>query len=673
MKLKTAHVTDFRCVEDSGEFKLDQVTCLVGKNESGKTTLLQALYRLNPVVAEKAVFNRDEDYPRRHLSDYDERHTSGTADAIVTKWELDDDDRGALRELLGPTADNMRVVTVYKGYMPNGHLRIGPDVTIDEAAVVQHILSRSELFDEERAPFAAETNIDALRAAVAKAGQPSPRHASLTTVLARFPAPPAANSPQPSPATQVPSGEWRSATQAAIKLIAERMPKFVYFSQYHKMAGRIPLGNLRERVQAKQTIAEHEQTFLDFCALANATLDELATIAQFEKLVARFEGASNKITNQIFKYWSQNKKLRVMFTRNAALAQDTPPFNTGEIFNVRIWNDLHQSSVPFDERSAGFVWFFSFLVYFSQIKKTHGQRLIILLDEPGLTLHARAQGDLLRYIDEQLAPHHQVVYTTHSPFMIPADLMRARTVEDVWHEQDDDITVEGTKVGDDVLSTDRDTVFPLQGALGYEITQTLFVGKNTLAVEGPSDILYMQAFSEALRLAGRPHLDRRWTMCPVGGADKIAAFVSLFGGNKLNIAVVIDFASGQKRKVEDLRRNELLRGGRVLTAEAYAGQPEADIEDVIGAANYVSLVNACYNLTGAQAVQVPVSGATVRIVKHVEDHFRTLPTSAPEFDHFAPSRYLIEHSTSVLPDLPGALERYERLFADLNVLLPKAI
>ncbi|MFP3449507.1 hypothetical protein SB765_31760, partial [Pseudomonas sp. SIMBA_067] len=62
--------------------------------------------------------------------------------------------------------------------------------------------------------------------------------------------------------------------------------------------------------------------------------------------------------------------------------------------------------------------------------------------------------------------------------------------------------VEGTKVRDDVLLVDKDTLFPLQGALGYEITQSLFVGKNTLLVEGPSDILYLQAPSMAVQQRG---------------------------------------------------------------------------------------------------------------------------------------------------------------------------
>src|SRR5882762_4200515 len=102
----------------------------------------------------------------------------------------------------------------------------------------------------------------------------------------------------------------------------------------------------------------------------------------------------------------------------------------------------------------------------------------VKLDEPGLSLHARAQADLLRYINEQLRPYYQVIYTTHSPFMIDADeLLSARTVEDVVKKEKqkgEEIEILlGTKVSTDVLSTDPDTVSPLHRVLDYEITQTL--------------------------------------------------------------------------------------------------------------------------------------------------------------------------------------------------------
>ena len=132
-------------------------------------------------------------------------------------------------------------------------------------------------------------------------------------------------------------------------------------------------------------------------------------------------------------------------------------------------NQKHNVTVPFDERSRGFVWFFSFLAYFSEIEQESSRPLILLLDEPGLSLHAKAQADLLRFLDERLAPEHQVLFTTHSPFMVdPQRMHRVRTVED----REDG----GTTVSADVLKADSDTVFPLMAAMGVDLTQTLWVG-----------------------------------------------------------------------------------------------------------------------------------------------------------------------------------------------------
>ncbi len=130
---------------------------------------------------------------------------------------------------------------------------------------------------------------------------------------------------------------------------------------------------------------------------------------------------SNQISKEIFTYWTQNKHLDFSLRFDQARPADAAPFNSGYIFRARIDNRRHKTDTNFDERSSGFVWFFSFLVWFSQLKKQYGKKLIILLDEPGLTLHARAQHDLLRYIRERLQPNYQVLYTTHSPFMVDPD------------------------------------------------------------------------------------------------------------------------------------------------------------------------------------------------------------------------------------------------------------
>jgi hypothetical protein len=420
----------------------------------------------------------------------------------------------------------------------------------------------------------------------------------------------------------------------------------------------------------KGTLDRNDQVFIAFLGLVGTTLEDMAKLDKFEPMIAKLESVSNRISREIFTYWTQNRNLKVQFRLDAGRSGDPAPFNSGNILRTRIENTIHEASVSFDDRSTGFVWFFSFLVLFSQFKKTHGDNVILLLDEPGTSLHAKAQDDLLRYFKEKLIPHHQVIYTTHSPFMVPSDnLLAARTVEDVVRRDSQGNVVEvlGTKVSDDALSVDRETLFPLQGALGYEITQTLFIGKNSLLVEGPSDLLYLKAYSNELVRQGRKGLSKAWTLTPVGGVDKVSAFMSLLYGNKLNVAVLTDFAKGQKKKIEDLKKLKLLNEAQILTANAYTGTTEADIEDLIGRKGYIALVTEAYKVS---TLSVADAGGE-RVVKDVEDAFRILPPATPEFDHFFPSSFLIENP-AILQTLPGtseALDRFEKLFRDLNALL----
>src|SRR5207253_4434921 len=143
------------------------------------------------------------------------------------------------------------------------------------------------------------------------------------------------------------------------------------------------------------------------------SLEEINRATTYEGLNARCEAASNRITQQLLEYWTQNPTLEIEVRVTKAELNDPPPFNQGVIARARVRNNLHKLTLPFSERSAGFIWFFSFLVKFAQVQKTAGN-LILLLDEPGLTLHGKAQADLLRYFAEKLASEHQVVYTTHS-------------------------------------------------------------------------------------------------------------------------------------------------------------------------------------------------------------------------------------------------------------------
>ena len=116
MRLIKAHVTNFRSVEDSGEFSIDPVTCLVGKNEAGKTAVLLALAALNPHPSTPMRLNKERDYPRRFLTEYGHRHKDKEAEVVQTTWELEEDELEEVALEFGSDALQSKLVTVSRRY-----------------------------------------------------------------------------------------------------------------------------------------------------------------------------------------------------------------------------------------------------------------------------------------------------------------------------------------------------------------------------------------------------------------------------------------------------------------------------------------------------------------------------------------------------------------------------
>ncbi len=654
MKLMTVHVTNFRSAENSEEFDVDQVTCLVGKNEAGKSAILLAMAALNPHEATPAVLDKERDYPRRSLIQYDEKHADDDAIAITTTWALAEDEIEMIVSTVGDNVLTSSSITVSRRYnhpvevtVPLNllsaleFLYLKFDLTISERSALEHVKTTSQLIE-----------------VLPKLPSPTDKHRQLQEYLAK----------------------QGSATAQVKKLISKMLPKFMYFSSYDRMNGAIQLEQTNTLIaNGEIDNDEHRgaRLFVEFLDYAGVSIDEIAQVATYETFNAKLQAASNNITDQILEYWTQNPDLNVVVRIEQARPGDLKPLNTGTIARARIDNHLHRVDTPFSERSAGFVWFFSFLVKFAQVKDDSSP-VVLLLDEPGLSLHGKAQADLLRFFKEKLAPHHQIVYSTHSPFMVPADdLASVRIVQDKVELRGSRRLPLGTKVREDVLTRDPDTLFPLQGALGYEISQSLFVGKNTLLLEGPSDILYIQALSNALCGQGRTGLDPRWTMCPAGSIDKIQPFVALFAGNALHVAVLSDQAVGDKRKVENLKRSAVLKAGHFFTISEFLDRAEADIEDIFEPDVFVTILNGCYALADADRLSVEklksTAGSTERLVKQAELAFRMMPETIPLFDHFTPAAWLIRNPKLLerkSASIARTLDRAEKIFQTYNDLLP---
>jgi len=521
MRLTRARVTNYRSIDDSGWVSLDNVTCMVGKNESGKTAFLQALRRINPVSGANGAFDL-RDFPRKGYVRYKRRHEEEPATVVRAEFTLSEEEILDIESEFGKGVLRSDLVTASKNYKNQRAW----ELDIDETAVVQHVIDSVDLpLEVKQFVGQADTWEDLQNSLQSLEVKPPAVQKLLTDLPERF--------------------QTDIRQQIILQKLEQFLPTFVYFDNYSAMHGRISIENIKERELDGDDIDDADRTFLALLSLVGADLDDLETQTNYEYLKAELESASIGISDEIFQFWKQNTQLRVEFDLSQANPTDPPPLNKGTILHVRIWNDRHRVSVPFDERSKGFVWFFSFLVYFSQLEEEQKGDMVMLLDEPGLNLHALAQYDFLRFIDERLAPKHQVVYTTHSPFMINLDhLNRVRTVEDM-----DDL---GTVVGENILKNNRETVFPLEMALGYQMAQTLFLAPHCLLVNSASDLIYLQVFGEICANQGRFKLDPRWVVIPVGNAENLPSFVSLLGDSYLSVAVLMEVTPTHKQHIENI-------------------------------------------------------------------------------------------------------------------------
>ena len=233
----------------------------------------------------------------------------------------------------------------------------------------------------------------------------------------------------------------------------------MYFGDYDLLPSKTNLTELAQRVaeaaaDPKLLTSEHRGV-LALLRMADLDIADFATPGGYEPLRAKIEGVSISLTDQIMEFWKQNEDLEVVVDIQTD-SIDMAPYNNGPNLYLRIANRRHRGvTTPFRQRSRGFIWFFSFLVWFDNVQhqllesNQPNRPLILLLDEPGLSLHALAQQDFLRYI-ENLAKRHQVLYTTHSPFMVD-QFSRVRLVEDRR-----DI---GTVITDTVVGADKRTLF----------------------------------------------------------------------------------------------------------------------------------------------------------------------------------------------------------------------
>ena len=591
MKLVNIRIKNYKIISETEPVMVDpHVTALVGKNESGKTAILKALWKTNNVA--NATFDKLYDYPRDRYS----RDRKATQEVTVLDFELSsveaDDLLAQVPQLTGTEPIRITYTTFYKGedqicretqvyglggaatsaaaiaviedlatVIPEQSSEDYEDLRMSYGTALEQIIESAPLWEQSTidalgrvdAEMKTWLNTDASRAEVA-----IPERERLSEIITR------ARQGDP----------WDTA-----RAWAERsLPNFIYFDNYGQLETRIHLptylrsmDDLNPRTRTQTALFRWSrldpQEILDLGLPRQEGETDEQVHRRLEKRRALLDSASFALTGDWIKWWTE-KRHKLHFDAD------------GEDLVLKISDQHNEFPIPFEERSHGFQWFFSFcLVLLAESWQTN-KGAILLLDEPGLHLHPALQKRLIDLF-ERISGDNQLIYSTHLPFLVDGNhLERVRTVHLGGAEP------RKTRISDDLRSTcDRDTLFPIQAALGYSIAQSFFLGKRTVIVERITDYwLIMWLVTVLPKMDGNDPLHQDTVLVPAGAASRVVPLASIMlasssvGEN--HVIVLLDSDSAGREAAS--RMNDVFYGEpSILVLGAALDLVEATTEDLV--------------------------------------------------------------------------------------------
>ena len=522
MLLSRFRVTEFRSVQDSGWIDAEQITALIGTNESGKTNVMLPLWKLNP--AADGEINLQDDLPRDKYHVY--RNAEQKPIFIRAQYSLNGDEQAELAKI------------------------IRCDPTVLSAVIVERDFdgNYSYIFPNE------------------------PEHKNEEDSFVDI--------------------------DGVTEYIASHMPKYVYYSNY---------GNLDSQIYLPAVLQNMNRTDLGIKEAAKArTLSTLFKYVNLDpKEITDMGAESSGTPNATQIEATANKKKEREILLSSAAAGFTKSFNEwwkqgnyifefkadGNYFRIWVSDSVRPEPIELEARSTGLQWFFSFYLVFLVESELHHRNAILLLDEPGVTLHPLAQKDLFTFF-ENLSLNNQIIYTTHSPFMV--DSNHLERVRSVYID-----TLGKTTVSADLRAAERlkgknqpQSIYPAHAALGLSVSDTLLINCNPVLVEGESDQLYLSALKNLLISKGKIAPLKEIVFIPTGGVKGIKATSAILSGvNDIKPLVVIDGDKPGTKMANELKADfYAAETEKLISIADFSTVAEAEVEDLFPKSKLAKIV-----------------------------------------------------------------------------------
>ncbi len=593
MRLSRARIQNFRSIKDTEYFEIENLkTILVGPNESGKTVILKALQQLGKPEGIDG-FDIIRDYPRSLYNDITTKKIDPKDIEVVRgEFALEDDDKKSI-----PSEFHDCKYVCYK--MLNNemfhHLENVParvtygEISKDLLRLLAHLDKQNEVttdYPEDNKP---SIQVNSLINTIDDSSVIEKEFSEgLIKLLEKlYPLVDEENEKEDNRYSKIISLlKQNQKEDDVLKILGERVPTFVLFSNFFKVKPSIHLEHLAERVEKKLLDDDKFYDYGNLCLLKllgfkprelsdigktqSPAKDDIDGLKQYrdtlDNRTYQLNAASIKLTKEIREIWNPNP--------NRPEAEKIRISADGQYLKVSVEDELGVE-IELDQRSEGFQWMVSFfVVFFAEAMDKH-KNAILLLDEPGMSLHGLKQREFRETLNK-LSIQNQTIFTTHSPFLVgPNELDIVRVVE--LKNRD-----EGSKVHTTISSSDPAGLLPLQEALGYDLAQSLFTQQKNLILEGLTDYWYIEAISALLRTDSIANMDEKIALVFANSASKVVYYATILHAHNLKIVALLDSdnagdqAANQENLVSSLGQKNILR-----TKDFVGGIPKAEIEDIL--------------------------------------------------------------------------------------------
>lgn len=382
--------------------------------------------------------------------------------------------------------------------------------------------------------------------------------------------------------------EWMKVANFAETLL----PKIMYFPAHLlEFPDHIPLEYWQPKEKSRvRTPSKHTfyyQVIEDVLKAAEPTVNiETHILQRFrstrkedrQNIDALLLKAENHLNRTILNDWAEifgqslgTKSFRLILSEEEGLCSLT----------VRLVDSSGQYSM--NERSAGFRWFFAFILLV-RYRVHRNDRVLFLFDEPAANLHPKAQARLLSAFSA-LSESHQFVYSTHSHYLVNPTWLESTFVvkndavssDDIWDAQPERASITISPYRQFVASHPDQTFYykPIMDALEYA-PAPLGPDSAGLLVEGKTDYFCLEYFKQ-LYFNHSVQLN----IFPGGGAGSLDALIGLLTGWGQEFIILLDSdKEGMSQKKRYLEKFESLIEGRIFTIQELLGdgEPIAGIE-----------------------------------------------------------------------------------------------